>query len=108
MIIKKNVDRIKNWLFNDGSLPIQMRIIQGHEINSVEHYHKAMHEYFFLLQGSAKILVNGNIYESAKGDLLVVKPGESHRIIGYSPDMQLLLLMPPPIPADKVLVESSN
>jgi len=104
MIIKKNISQEKEWLFNDGTQPIQVKIVQPEELNSVTHYHKTMHEYFFLLQGTAVILVDGKNYELGKGDLLVVEPGETHKVADYSPDMQLLLLMPPPVPNDKVIV----
>lgn len=108
MIIKKKIEQEKEWLFNDGSQPFQVKIVQARELNPVEHYHKAMHEYFFLLQGTAVILVDGNKYELAKGDLLVVEPGEAHKVADYSPDMQLLLLMPPPVPNDKVIVSEKT
>ena len=103
MIIKKNIEQEKKWLFNDGSLPIQLRIVSPEDINPVEHYHKTMHEYFLLLKGSVKILVEGNVYEPGKGDLIIVEPGEVHKVVDYSQDMKLLLLMPPPVPADKVI-----
>ncbi len=106
MIIKKNISQEKDWLFNDGTLPIQIKIVQPGETNPVEHFHKTMHEYFFLLQGSARISVNGNIHELDQDDMLIVEPGEAHRIVDYSPDMRLLLLMPPPVPGDKVSVSS--
>jgi mannose-6-phosphate isomerase-like protein (cupin superfamily) len=104
MIIKKDISREKDWLFGDGSQPFQLKIVQPGEVNPVTHYHKTMHEYFFLLQGTAVILVDGNNYELGKGDLLVVEPGETHKLADYSPDMELLLLMPPPAANDKVIV----
>ncbi len=106
MIIKKNIEQEKSWLFNDGSQPIQLKIVKPEEINPVEHYHKTMHEYFYLLQGTAEILVDGNTYDLGAGELLVVEPGEVHKISGYSPDMKVLLLMPPPVAGDKVIVNS--
>jgi quercetin dioxygenase-like cupin family protein len=107
MIIKKNISKEKEWLFNDGNLPIQLKIVHPGEINPVDHYHKTMHEYFFLLQGTANIRVNGNTHALGQDDLLIVAPGETHRVVDYSPDMRLLLLMPPPAVDDKVIVTSS-
>jgi len=104
MKIKRNLSREKEWLFNDGSLPIQVKIVEPGDINSVEHYHKTMHEYFFLLQGRARISVNGTVHALERDDVLIVEPGEIHRVIDYSADMRLLLLMPPPVPGDKYVV----
>jgi len=103
MVVKKRIRWEKTWIFNDGSQPIQLRIMASEEIRSIEHLHRTMHEYFYLLQGRMKISVEGNIVELAKDDLMVVEPGERHHIIEQSPDLLLLLLMPPPVPDDKVI-----
>lgn len=103
MIVKQKIGSEKKWIFDDGSQPINMRIMTSEEIQSVEHLHKTMHEYFYLLQGRMKISVEGNVVELAKDDLIVVEPGERHHIIEQSPDLLLLLLMPPPVPNDKVI-----
>ncbi len=104
MHIKKNITQLKEWLFTDGQSPIQLRIVEPADINPVKHYHRAMHEYFYLVQGSVDIDVDGTIHSLEKDDLLVAEPGEIHVITRMSPDMKLLLLMPPPIPGDKVVV----
>ncbi|MGD2088627.1 MAG: cupin domain-containing protein [Candidatus Aminicenantes bacterium] len=103
--IKKKIKSEKAWIFNDGSQPIQVRIMTSEGIRSIEHLHKTMHEYFYLLQGRMKISVEGNEVELAKDDLIVVEPGERHHIIEHSPDLLLMLLMPPPVPNDKVITQ---
>ncbi|MFC2140847.1 cupin domain-containing protein [Acidobacteriota bacterium] len=105
MKVKKKIGSEKAWIFNDGSQPIQLRIMTSEEILSREHLHKTMHEYFYLLQGKMKISVDGNVVELAKDDLIVVEPGERHHIIEQSPDLLLMLLMPPPVPNDKVITK---
>jgi len=104
MKLEKNVPQRKQWIFNDGSQPFQMRIMTAEEIQSVEHIHKTMVEYFYLIDGQMLISVEGNSYPMERGDLVVVEPGERHHIVRHSDDIQLLLLMPPPVPNDKVLV----
>jgi len=104
--VKKKIGLEKQWIFNDGSQPIQVRIMSTEEIRSKEHFHKTMHEYFYLLQGRMKISVEGDVVELAKDDLIVVEPGERHHIIEQSADLLLMLLMPPPVPNDKVDVLS--
>ena len=103
--IKRKIGREKQWIFNDGSLPIQMRIMSSDEIQSVKHLHKTMHEYFYLLRGNMKISVDNNVIEMKKDDLIVIEPGESHHIIEKSSDLLLMLLMPPPVPGDKVVID---
>ncbi|MCP5103710.1 MAG: cupin domain-containing protein, partial [bacterium] len=66
MKIKKNVGLGKQWLFNDGSVPIQLRIIAAEEIQPVEHIHKTMHEYFYVLQGNMTLSINGDAIEMNK------------------------------------------
>jgi quercetin dioxygenase-like cupin family protein len=106
VILKKRISREKKWLFNDEplSLPIQLRVMAGEEVQSIDHLHKTMHEYFYLLQGQMKISIDGMIYELQKDDLIVVEPGERHHIPEKSSDLVLLLLMPPPVPDDKIAV----
>lgn len=103
MKVKKKIGSEKAWIFNDGSQPINMRIMTSEEIRSIKHLHKTMHEYFYLLQGSMKISVDGSVVELVKDDLIVVEPGERHHISEQSPDLLLMLLMPPPVPHDKVI-----
>jgi len=104
--VKKKIGLEKQWIFNDGSQPIQVRIMNSEEIRSKEHFHKTMHEYFYLLQGRMKISVEGDVVELAKDDLIVVEPGERHHIVEQSADLLLMLLMPPPVPNDKAYVLS--
>ena len=103
MKIKKSISREKHWIFNDGLVPIQLRVIASEEIQRVEHLHKTMHEYFYVLQGNMKISIDDDVIEMDKDDLVIVEPGERHYIVEKSPDLLLLLLMPPPAPDDKVV-----
>lgn len=94
----------KQWIFDDGEHPIQLRIMTSDEIQSVEHLHKSMHEYFYVLNGSLSISVDGKIYRMEKDDLISVDPGERHVIIEKSDDLILMLIMPPSVPDDKVVI----
>ena len=108
MKIKKRISLDKKWVFNDGSLPVQLRIMSSEEVRSIEHLHKTMHEYFYLLQGSMKMSVDGDVIELGKDDLIAIEPGERHHIIEKSPDLRLMLLMPPPVPDDKVVTDMTK
>ncbi|MCP4214844.1 MAG: cupin domain-containing protein [bacterium] len=102
MKIIHNPANMKKWVLDDGDAPIQLRVVTADEINPVNHLHKTMHEYFYLLKGSMDIDINGTIHHFKKDDLLLVEPGESHCLVDFSSDLKLLLMMPPPIAGDKV------
>lgn len=93
---------IPNWVLNDRKHPIQIRILTCDQIHSQDHLHKTMHEYFYILEGSLVISLNGETIEMKKDDLLVVDPGERHFVKEKSKDIRLLLMMPPPVENDKI------
>ena len=92
----------EGWHLREGGFPIQVGIKSGVTPFSGKHLHKAMAEYFYLLQGEIRLQVDETILELKTGDLVVVQPGEAHEVLHASPDALLLLLMPPPIKNDKV------
>jgi len=104
MVVKENIDLEKKWLCDDGQNPIQLRVIVPGDISKVEHYHKSMHEYFLVMQGEMEIKVAERVVKLGPGGLVVVEPGETHVILSTSIDAKILLLMPPPVPGDKVNV----
>lgn len=93
---------IPHWILNDSQYPIQIRILTHDQIHSQDHLHKTMHEYFYILEGELTISLNGNTIELKKDDLLVVDPGERHFVKEKSEDIRLFLIMPAPVPNDKV------
>lgn len=92
----------EGWHLNEPGLPIQVGVKFGSSPFGKKHLHRNMAEYFLLVAGSMKISVAGQILEMEKGDLLMVEPGETHEVLDCSADALLLLLMPPPVTADKV------
>lgn len=58
-----------------------------------EHCHDGMVEVFFVASGTGTMRINGANYPLAKGDCIVVEPGERHSLAcGESGDMELLYL----------------
>jgi mannose-6-phosphate isomerase-like protein (cupin superfamily) len=106
MILKQHIGQAKQWLFNDGSQPFQVRVMKAGEIRRVEHIHKTMHEYFYVITGSLKLSVDGNIVKMKTDDLVIVEPGERHVVTEVSEDLRLLLIMPPPIQNDKLIIDN--
>ena len=83
-------------------MPIQFAVKFGDSPKGNSHYHKSMHEYFLVLKGSIELSVNGEKLTVGEGDLLIVDPGEPHQMLAKSPNAQYVLLMPGPVPNDKV------
>ena len=76
----------------------------GSEIIAPEHYHKTMHEYFYILDGQLSVKVGNSEHNFQKDDLFVIEPGETHLVTYTSEDLKLLLIMPPPVKDDKIIV----
>lgn len=102
MKIIRNISKPGKWVFNDGSDPIQLRIMRSEEIHLIKHLHKTMYEYFYVLDGIMKISVNETIFYLKKDDIIYVEPKEVHQVVEKSSDLKLLLIMPPPVENDKV------
>jgi len=100
-IIRKLLEK-EGWQLIESVLPVQVGVRHGTSPFGKRHLHKAMAEYFLLLEGELRLQVKEETLEMGKGDLVVVEPGEAHRVIQASPDARLLLLMPPPVENDKV------
>ncbi|MBN2345467.1 MAG: cupin domain-containing protein [Candidatus Aminicenantes bacterium] len=95
----------EGWHLAEAGLPIQLGVRSGAALSARKHLHKTLAEYFLLLAGELKLQVNEATLEMKKGDLVVVEPGETHRVLSATPDTRLLLLMPPPVENDKEELE---
>jgi mannose-6-phosphate isomerase-like protein (cupin superfamily) len=47
---------------------------------TIQHYHIKTEEIYYILQGRAEIIVEGEIKEVVEGDGIVILPGQKHRI----------------------------
>jgi len=47
---------------------------------TIQHYHIKSQEIYYILQGKAKIRVEGELRDVAEGDGIAIMPGQSHRI----------------------------
>ena len=48
--------------------------------NTIRHYHVESEEIYYILQGTAKIRVEGEVREVTEGDGVAIMPGQSHEI----------------------------
>jgi mannose-6-phosphate isomerase-like protein (cupin superfamily) len=47
---------------------------------TIQHYHIKTEEIYYILQGRAEVIVEGEIKEVVEGDGIVILPGQKHRI----------------------------
>ncbi|MFT5350568.1 MAG: mannose-6-phosphate isomerase-like protein (cupin superfamily) [Planctomycetota bacterium] len=65
---------------------------------SAPHYHKLSEETLYILEGSGRMIVDGQVFEMNVGDALLVEPGEVHSIYNDSKsiDLKQLAISSPP------------
>ena len=97
----------EGWHLRQG-FPVQVGVKRGDSPFSAGHRHRTMTEYFLLLRGELRLRVEALEFEVKPGDLVVVEPGEGHAVTYASPDALLLLLMPPPVPGDKLELDETE
>jgi mannose-6-phosphate isomerase-like protein (cupin superfamily) len=66
--------------FNGGTVAIARAVTK--EVLPFEqmHSHQTATEYYIFLKGKAEMIVNGDVISITKGDVLVIEPGEAHKL----------------------------
>ncbi len=59
------------------------------------HYHKEIEELFYLVDGSATVMVDGKPFNLAKGDFLAIIPPERHQIIADDEGAHIIAIKTP-------------
>lgn len=67
--------------FNGSTLAIARAVAKEVLPGEKEHFHHSATEYYIFLRGKAEISVGDDSIEVSGGDVLVIDPGEIHRII---------------------------
>jgi len=68
-----------------------------------DHYHKEVEETFYLLEGKARLLVDGTEYSGGAGDAFRLEPGEKHNIMNDSQSaLRAVFIKCPYKPEDKI------
>ncbi len=65
------------------------------DASTQRHYHKTSEEFYFLLEGSAEMELNGETRLVQPGDAILIPPGSWHTITALSP-LRLLCCCAPP------------
>lgn len=68
------------------------------------HHHKASEEFYFILEGTGIMEIDGELQEIAPGDAILIPPGSRHQITAAS-DLRFLCSCAPPYSHDDTFVE---
>lgn len=71
---------------------------------SKHHYHRMVTEYFYILSGSARFIIDDTEYNVSEGDFIVVKPMEKHKIVAGSNGVVILAVKIPGSEEDRIFV----
>jgi quercetin dioxygenase-like cupin family protein len=79
----------KRVWFRKGELPpftqIARVIVPPGEVLTA-HAHTDMHELFIILEGTARMIVDGSSHNLSQGEAIALAPGESHELSNTSGD----------------------
>lgn len=78
---------VKNQSLAEASLPAGRK--------TDRHYHKLSEEFYFILEGSGKMEVDGEVSEVGPGDAILIPPGAWHQIEAIEPLRFLCCCAPP-------------
>ena len=82
-----------------------MRLRPGEDFQA--HYHNIMEEDFFLLEGKADFVIDGQKYTLSQGDLIHVEPKEVHYLANpYDAPAKMVATLAPFQESDKILTEN--
>lgn len=71
------------------------------------HYHNVMEENFYILEGTATIVVDGTPHDLKPGQLIHIEPGEVHYVINRSSSViKMIASLAPYQESDKVEVDN--
>jgi quercetin dioxygenase-like cupin family protein len=71
------------------------------------HYHKVMEENFYILEGTATIVVDGTPHSLTQGQFIHIEPEEVHYVINRSSSvMRMVSTLAPFQESDKIEVEN--
>lgn len=74
----------------DDGTPISITRLKTYD--ATPHWHRHTHEYYYVLQGTGRVIVDGEVVMVQAGDCLWIKPGASHHAEG---DLESLIIAVP-------------
>ena len=72
---------------------------------NITHLHKARESVYIILEGLAKIHLNGEVHELGAGMVVYLSPGDVHGVVGSGPDGLKMIEVWAPVDQDIVYFE---
>ena len=73
--------------------------------NAEKHYHKISTEYYYVLSGKGKVILDEETYPIQKGDLVKIDPGVRHQALEEADvPLEILVIATPPAIEDNYIV----
>jgi mannose-6-phosphate isomerase-like protein (cupin superfamily) len=69
------------------------------------HFHTQDSEYFFVIHGSIKVIVEGNEVEVTADKCLETQPKEKHKIVSVEKDTEYVVIRTNTLPGEKIVLE---
>ena len=79
-------------LFNNSTLAIARFVIKKVSPDEKLHYHAKNTEYYIFLQGKAEMIIKGKMIKIVKGDVLIVEPGEKHKVTKIIEELDYIVI----------------
>ncbi len=97
--------RCGHWNGSPIEIGLTMGVQRGMRLGEVYHYHD-FHEYYVVLHGRATLCVEGKNVPLTAGIVVMVQPGERHRVIWIDPDVgaQWIVVKERSTPDGKIVV----
>ncbi len=90
--------------FNGCPLQIARACIKDVWKDEALHVHPKGHEFYVFVKGRAEIMANEKTIKAEAGDIVMIEPGEKHKIIKILEETDYIVVKNNPDPSDKQLV----
>lgn len=87
--------------FNSSPLGIARAITKDVLESEALHSHQG-YEYYFFIKGKAELLINNKVLIVKAGDVILVEPGEKHRVKKVIEEIDYMTIKTNSDPSDKV------
>lgn len=101
--IDKNIK--KGWFVDPWNSKIKISIGYANEGINENYIHSKINEVYLIAKGTSTIVVDKNSITLREGDIMVVKPGETHTFVNSSEDYLHFVIHTPFVKDDKQIVE---
>lgn len=91
----------EDWFVGPWNSDVPASLSFGGHIGREVHAHGEMFEVYLVARGSARIMVEGTIYDLHPGNIAVVEPGEVHAMLDGTDDYRHFVIQTPFVEGDK-------